>query len=140
MENNIKKDTIIGKIESAIVKQTGTTDKGQKWSRLEVVINGQKFSTFDTEFLAMIGIEGTFDFKIEDRVSPRGTPYQSRTLFNLPKPKKDAPDILLMEGLKKIIEISQRIEQKIDWFAERINPQPEPEDLEGDIKEEDLPF
>lgn len=131
--NEIKKDTIIGRIESAAVKQTGTTDKGQKWSRLEVVINGQKFSSFDTDFLAMIGIEGTFDFKIEDRVSPKGTPYVSKTLFNLPKPKKDAPDILIMEVLK-------RIEQKVDWISDKINPAPEPEDIDEEIKEEDLPF
>ncbi len=133
MEMN--KDTIIGKVESANVVKTGTTEKDGKsinWSRLEVIINGQKFTTFDKEFLAMIGIEGSFDFKIEDRISPRGTSYQSRTLFPLPKPKKDAVDIVVMEVLK-------RIEQKLDWISGRISPIPEPEDFQ-EGEETNLPF
>lgn len=127
MDKQYTYDKIVGKVEKANkVQQTPT------WTRYEVVINNEKFSAFDSEFLAMIGVEATYDFKIDE--------FNRRTLLNLPKtPKKvDSSDYRIMDSLK-------RIEEKIDRLGELLAPEPTPGDLDEqkypeDNEDPNLPF
>ena len=54
--------SVTGKIESCVVKKTGTSDKGKAWIIYNVTINGEQFSTFDTKYTSNIGKEGTFEY------------------------------------------------------------------------------
>ncbi len=122
-------DKIIGKVESAREVKRGEKD-GRQWVMYEVFINNQKFSAFDPEYQAMIGVEGTYDFRVDDQ--------GRKTLAPLKKAKPESSDYRIMDALK-------RIEQKIDRLGETLAPEPTPADMEEPkypecITEEDLPF
>src|SRR3990167_3486791 len=110
---------IIGKIESAKLVKAGQTN-GKNWTKYEVIINGDKFSAFDEQFLALIGKEGEFGFKTEDRTTNLGVQYQSKTLFNLGKPAQPKPQTPIYPQL-------DRIEKKLDMLLNKFNTPNEPE-------------
>ena len=120
---------IKGTVESVTPMKTGVSPTtGKEWTRFEVIISGEKYSTFDAQYKNYIGKSGEFEVKIEDRVSARGTAYKSRTLVNLPRASQASPQI--MEFLK-------RIEGKLDELL-KMNYEVEKEDVEP--TDEQLPF
>ncbi len=118
-QKTYKYDKVIGKVES--VKKIKETPA---WTLYEVIINGQKFSAFDAEFLALQGIDGTYDFRVDEQ--------GRKTLQALKKQKpQGSSDYRIMDALK-------RIEEKVDRLGELLAPEPTPAD--EDVVDENLPF
>lgn len=74
---------IIGQVQSVNAKRSGSSN-GKNWTIYEVMINGQKFDTFDNEYLTKIGQSGTFEYETISKVS-NGRTYQNNRLASLTK-------------------------------------------------------
>lgn len=87
-----KINSIVGKIEKVDLIKSGTFEKSGKkipYSLYSVIINGEEFRTFDKKFLDLVGKEGEWKFEEEERTSPKGTSYVSKTLIYPKNEKKD---------------------------------------------------
>ena len=76
--------SINGSIESANQVRSGVTSKGRPWIMYQVVINGEKFTTFDAAYLSNIGKLGTWEY--EEKPSADGQ-FINRTLSKYPEVK-----------------------------------------------------
>jgi hypothetical protein len=73
--------SINGIIQSCVPFRTGEKN-GRKWTIFNVVINGEKFSTFDTKYSQHIGTEGTWEYE-----EKQNGQYVNRTLSRYPEAK-----------------------------------------------------
>ncbi len=128
MEQN--KDQIIGIVKSAVFVKAGETN-GRKWEKFRVVINDETFTAFDKGFISLVGKEGTFDFRADER---------GKTLLPLGKVEKKSIEEAIFDILRRLEFKAERIEGKIDWIANTMNPAPEPADIDEPENKEDLPF
>lgn len=77
--------SITGAIESASILRTGISPKNNRpWTMFSVIINGEKFSTFDSNYQKNIGKSGTWEY--EEKPSADGQ-YINRTLSRYPEIK-----------------------------------------------------
>lgn len=78
---------ITGQVQSVNPKRSGVSTKNGRnvnWTIYEVMINGQKFDTFDNEYLTKIGQTGTFEYEVITKVN-NGRTYQNNRLASITK-------------------------------------------------------
>lgn len=128
------KKQIAGIIQSVNLLREGETN-GRKWQMFEVMINDQKFITFDWGYKNKLNQSGTFTYE-ETAREKDGKTYVSKTLENLPRPKP-----ITIEQFSALEERVKRLENQINF--------PQGEEAGGHIEEvggfspeneEDLPF
>lgn len=131
-------NTIVGKIESVNVVKSGTTN-GRNWTIYEVIVNGEKFRTFDSQFQNLIGQTKELKYEVRETTTTNGRVFVNKTLINLPKAKTiDASEVkfnTLNDKLDKIIGILEK--DDIPIVEEPPKPEPTPEDFPP---EEEIPF
>lgn len=73
--------SIQGKIEGCQLKRQGEKN-GRAWKMYEIIINGEKFTTFDTKYSLNVGKEGTWEYE-----EKQDGQYINRTLSRYPEIK-----------------------------------------------------
>ncbi len=132
---------ITGTVNSVRVVKSGTSFKGGKttpWTIYEVIIEGQKFQTFDSTYQTMIGQNGTFDYTVTSRQGNNGQTYQNNTLKSLAK-KAGGNSALGQEMNAKLDRIISMLQAMGTAQASTMSDEPvgQPTD---EINVDDIPF
>lgn len=145
---------IQGQIQSVKVVKNGNTN-GRNWSIYEVMINGQKFKTFDGMFAGMIGQSGVYEYETTSRVSngrtftdnnlitpkPAAPAYQQpayppqQPVYAQPQPTAPA------KPNPAIVEINQKLDLIISMLRNEASmPMDAPAPVEDEIDVSKIPF
>ncbi len=125
------KNQIIGTIKSVNQIREGEKD-GRKWQMFEVIINDQKFTTFDWQYKQKVGQEGTWTYEESERQGRDGKIFINKRLDNLLRPKPATQEAL--NELEKRVRV---LEDKL--MNPQVENQEEPDEF-GEIPEGELPF
>ena len=107
-----KRVKVKGTIISVTPINSGINQKtGNPWTLYEVLIGDQIYRTFDKGYIEFVGKENEWEYDEENRVSPKGKPYISRTLISLRR-EMDGVALVLAE-LKKMDE---KLDKIVDFF------------------------
>ena len=126
---NLPKKTIVGKIDSVISKKTGVSATGRPWEIFEVLINGQKFSTFTNTFQTLVGQTGTWQYTEKQSEGRDGQVYINKTLLS-PDVKKPAQSSQNVQWIK---DEFMKIHEKLDLISSLVRKETS---YEGDPNED----
>lgn len=165
MQNNID-GMIYGQVSAAKESRSGIGKNNKPWTIFEVIINGEKLTTFDRQFLGEVGKPAQeYGYKFNNWTDKRGNQHSDRVLVELvrtamPPSNSDTattlsttfgkPTAWSPELVEKIFESQRLLHAKIDKIGKMVAElAPAMEDdiaasipplQDEEIKPEEIPF